>query len=253
MDLGRRDSTPGGCFKTNRMKIAVCMMFRDEADIIGRCLKHWRSLGATHFYLCDNGSTDGSANIAHEYAAHMRFDNRTNFPQAEITNALIQAAHADGCDWIFPADADEFLILPIQYKTIVKWLSSYPSTGPAYGNLQWLNIIQDGSELYQYWHEPHRKVFGRLDPAWRVSIGNHLIYDGGRATLGSQGAYYAHYHIRGYEHFKMKTIRYMEAFNEMNMGHYYRDWYAAWKREGESFIKARYEEIIESAKQNSHI
>jgi glycosyltransferase involved in cell wall biosynthesis len=129
VDLGRRDSTPGGCFKTNRMKIAVCMMFRDEADILGRCLKHWRSLGATHFYLCDNGSADGSAHIAHEYAAHMRFDNRTNFPQAEITNALIQAAHADGCDWIFPVDADEFIVLPDQFKTLPEWLSTFPSKG----------------------------------------------------------------------------------------------------------------------------
>jgi len=235
-----------------RMKIAVVMMFRNEADILGRCLQRWQDLGATHFYLCNNDSDDDSAYIANQYATYLHYDPRTNYPQAEITNGLIQLARTDGCEWIFPSDADEFLILPEKYKTLPEWLSSYPDNGPAYGELQWLNIAQDGENKYQNWHEPHRKVFGRFAPHWSVSIGNHLIYNGGNPTLGSQGAYYAHYIIRGYEHFRMKTIRYMEAFNEMNMGHHYRDWYKVWKQEGESFIQARYQEIINDAKQKHH-
>ena len=36
-------------------------MFRDEADILGRCLDHWATLGVDKFFLCDNGSKDNSA------------------------------------------------------------------------------------------------------------------------------------------------------------------------------------------------
>ena len=45
------------------MKPAVIMMFRDEADILGKCLDHWYNLGVLDFYLCDNGSIDESLKI----------------------------------------------------------------------------------------------------------------------------------------------------------------------------------------------
>jgi glycosyltransferase involved in cell wall biosynthesis len=231
------------------MKIAVCMMFRDEADILDRCLLHWAKLGTTNFYLCDNGSCDGSGSIAGIYANELTTDLRTNFPQAEIVNGLIKRAHRDKCDWIFPIDADEFIQLPSDFKKLTDWLSLYPGTAPAYGELQWLNVTEgNGGVTYKTWHEPHRKVFGRFDKTWKVSIGNHLINEA-RPTLDNKGAYYLHYHIRGYEHFRRKMINYMEAFVQLpGFGSPYGKDYYNWKQRGEEFIKEKFDAIIEQSK-----
>ena len=48
------------------MKPAAVMMFRDEADILGRCLDHWQTAGIDKFFLCDNGCKDASAASAEE-------------------------------------------------------------------------------------------------------------------------------------------------------------------------------------------
>lgn len=228
------------------------MMFRDEADILERCLNHWGQLGATNFYFCDNGSLDNSASIAIQYADHFITDLRNNFPQAEIVNELIQRAHRDKCDWIFPIDADEFIQLPPDFKTLPDWLSSYPGNAPAYGNLQWLNVTQGDEGIYKSWHDPHRKVFGRFDKRWKVSIGNHLIQNA-NPTLDNKGAYYLHYHIRGYEHFRRKTINYMEAFVQLpGLNHPYGKDFYSWKQRGEEFIREKYDDMVNLAKALHH-
>lgn len=234
------------------MKIAVCMMFRDEADILDKCLNHWATLGATNFYLCDNGSLDGSGSIARIYDNHLQTDSRTNFPQAEIVNGLIQRAHRDKCSWIFPIDADEFIYTPDEFDGLPDWLSSYPGNAPAYGELQWLNVTQGEGVTYLNWHDPHRKVFGRFDKHWKVSIGNHLIQNA-NPTLDNKGAHYVHYHVRGYEHFRRKMINYMEAFVQLpGLNHHYGKDYYNWKQRGEDFIKEKFDEIINNTKTLSH-
>ncbi|MBK9462229.1 MAG: glycosyltransferase family 2 protein [Sphingobacteriales bacterium] len=103
------------------MKPAVLMMFRDEADILGKCLEHWYALGVRDFYLCDNGSVDDSVEIAEDFRSNRQTwrhvfgissDTATDWPGRRVINDLKNRALSGGCDWIFPADADEFLVLP---------------------------------------------------------------------------------------------------------------------------------------------
>lgn len=236
------------------MKPAVIMMFRDESDILEKCLKHWYNLGIRSFYLCDNASKDGSFYIAETamksfpdleywYLCH---DSATNWPGREVTNRLIQKAHEFDCDWIFPADADEFLQLPEGFNTVQDWLSSYavPENVFQYGELPYLNILPDGRTG---WQQPHRKVFGKFHFGWKVSMGNHVIENSDGPELHSLTAHYRHYSLRTYEQFRQKMVNYMTAFNQTKFtDHPHSQDFHRWKQQGEQFFVERWEALTKA-------
>lgn len=101
---------------------ALLMLVKDEADCLGRNLRHHYRLGFRRFFILDNNSTDGTDQVI----AHFRKD----APQADIfyaqdyqkayyQAAKMQALHqfaetylrhdANPPDWIFFVDADEFI------------------------------------------------------------------------------------------------------------------------------------------------
>lgn len=229
------------------MKPAVLMMFRDEADILGPCLQHWHEIGVQNFYLCDNGSKDGSLNIAIDFCESIGYegviisDDSTNWPGRKIINSLKDHALKRGCDWLFPADADEFLQLPDGCQDIYEWLGGYPAVY-ACGELWYLNVLPDGRE---FWQQPHRKAFGRLKSEWMISMGNHII-EGVPPIVSDVGAHYRHYSIRSPEQFRKKMVNWMTAFSQMPYHDHphYQNW-LNWKREGDAFIERLYKELTE--------
>lgn len=230
------------------MKPAVLMMFRDEADILEKCLSHWHSIGVRDFYLCDNGSTDDTLKIAIDFCESIGYegailsDDSTDWPGRKIINRLKEHALKRGCDWLFPADADEFLQLPPGFDTVQDWLNEYPETY-GWGELPYLNVLPDGRK---YWQEPQRKVFGRLKADWMVSMGNHLI-EGVRPIMEPMGAHYLHYSIRSPEQFHKKMVNWMTAFSQMPFPDHphYQNW-LKWKMEGDSFIERLYKDLTEN-------
>lgn len=231
------------------MKPAVLMMFRDEADILGKCLKHWYNLGVRDFYLCDNNSVDDSWTIA-EYLnfihpdadVYLTFDTATDWPGRRAINELKNRALADGCDWIFPADADEFLVLPGNFQTIQGWLSGhevFSNTKWLCGELRYLNVLPDGREE---WQEPQRKVFGVFDPHWMISMGNHMIE--GVAPNIATHAHYRHYSLRTYPQFKRKMENYMVAFSKNGFpDHHHAESFRRWQVEGEPYLQKLWTEL----------
>jgi hypothetical protein len=216
------------------MKIAVLMMFRDDADIIGESLEHWQRLGVDRFFLCNNLSADGSADIARKYCADIMTDDRTSFPQQQIVNQLKDRAIATGHNWIFPADADEFLVLPQGCNTLRDWLYQYPQQGHAVGEMPYLNIMPNGR---CDWQRPQKKVFGKIHPSWSIVIGNHFVI-GQKPTLDPMGAYYNHFPVRSYEQFKHKMEVFFTAFAQLP----YRDnrhaiGHKIWQQQGERYIQ----------------
>lgn len=245
------------------MKPAVIMMFRDEADILGKCLEHWYALGVRDFYLCDNGSVDRSANIVLDFYAKYIKDKKgvmqmrlllndepaTDWPGRRVINDLKNRALKDGCDWIFPADADEFLMLPEGY-TIGSFLeeivSTYKDDLPGWLELPYRNILPDGREE---WQEPQRKCFGSLTPEMTISMGNHLIegiepmsdleYDPNLWDV-----FYRHYSLRSYPQFKRKMENYMTAFSQNGFSdHHHAESFRRWQVEGETYLQNLWTEL----------
>ena len=92
-------------------RLSVCMIVRDEAAVLARCLD---SLAGLYDELCivDTGSTDATVAIAEGYGAKLRSLDSCNGPDGKIDdfaaarNAAWQLA---GGDWVLQIDADEVL------------------------------------------------------------------------------------------------------------------------------------------------
>jgi len=225
------------------MKIAVVMMVRDEADIIVKCLQHWRELGVRDFYVCDNGSIDNTPLALLAFREWSRcnvklsIDMRTDWPGREVINRLKDTAIADGCDFIFPADADEFLQID-GYKSVYDMASELAASG--WGELPYLNILPDGSSQ---WQRPHKKAFGYILKGQTISMGNHIV-EGVAPTLTDHFCYYKHYSLRIYAQFKRKMENYMTAFAQTSFDdHHHSQDFKQWKIEGEAFLKRKWAKL----------
>lgn len=225
------------------MKPAVVMMARDEADIIVRCLNHWKKLGVNDFYICDNGSVDNTqlALIAfREWAkcnVRLSHESATDWPGRRVINALKDQAVDDGCDWIFPADADEFLDIP--FVSVEEWIKSL-ECDKGWGELPYLNILPNGKKN---WQRPQKKAFGVIDKSMTISMGNHLI-EGVPPTINVLGGHYQHYSIRTYEQFKRKMENYMVAFSQTSFtDHHHSVSHKLWQEQGEDYIKQLWSDL----------
>lgn len=227
--------------------IAVLMMFKDEEDIIGQCISHWRHLGVDQFYLCDNGSTDRSVEIIKAQPRqincslfHCEYE---NFPQREMVNKLKAMAIQDGHQWLFPIDADEFLNLNDEFEDIDHWLLDHPysNKGYTYGQYRYKNIMPNG---VSWWEPEHKKVFGRLNPDWNISIGGHEI-EGVTPFLPDFGVYLDHYQYRSYEQFKRKKMTFFKAFEKAGyLDHKFVKEYRLYQKHGEAYLEQMWDNLL---------
>lgn len=234
------------------MRPAVLMMYRDEADILQHSLAHWYALGVRDFYLCDNLSEDKSEvacidfKLEHELAMVIHYrDQRPDWPGRERINQMKEQAIAEGCDWIFPADADEFLQMGDRYYCIQDFCAALQSLADSeYCSFEvpYLNIFPNGKTE---WQRPQRKVFGKLRPDWIISMGNHLIENADSIELHHTQCYYRHYPIRSYQQFRRKMINWWTAFhNGPHQTHEHAKHWHKWQEQGETYIENLYNELL---------
>ena len=230
--------------------IAVLMMFKDEEDIIGKCIDHWAKLGVDAFYLCNNGSTDNSAfevldaqlrNCAQFTITHTI---KEDFPQREMINKLKEMAIKDGHQWLFPIDADEFLTLnEVPAENITQWITKRQYDGSVYhcGQYRYKNIMPNG---VSWWEPEHKKVYGCLHPDWNISIGNHEI-EGVTASLHDNGAYLNHFQYRSYDQFKRKKLTFFKAFEKAGyMDHKFVKEYRLYQKHGEAYLEQMWDYLL---------
>lgn len=97
------------------MRIAMTLIVRDEADVIEQNLRFHRALGVDAFFVLDNGSADGTADILRRWSeagiAHITTDAEATTDeifrrwQTRLTGQAIDAIDPD---WLIHNDADEF-------------------------------------------------------------------------------------------------------------------------------------------------
>lgn len=98
---GRRWQDPVG-MTPGSPSLSVCMIAKDEEDVIGECLESVKSI-ATEIIVVDTGSTDKTVEIARSFGSQViRSPWTKNFSQSR--NLSIRAATSD---WILVIDADE--------------------------------------------------------------------------------------------------------------------------------------------------
>lgn len=140
--------------KKGKGKIALCMMFQDEAPFLQEWISYHKALGIDYFYLYDNSSSDnfleivlpyvqrGEAELYHffEKSGHVVEHNQL---QIKAYNHALKKAR-NHFTWIAPIDADEFICIPggEGIKKFLRYNSS--ASGIA---LNWLMYGSSGVEI----------------------------------------------------------------------------------------------------------
>ncbi len=230
--------------------IAVLMMYRNEEDIIGQCIDHWAKLGVDAFYLCNNNSTDKSIEIVAHCTTKLNLEatfihrKDDDFPQRKVINELKSMAIQDGHQWIFPIDADEFLNLNGEFKDIQHWLEHWEVgiKGYTYGQYRYKNIMPNG---VSWWEPEHKKVFGRLNPDWNISIGNHEIEQDADYRYFGFGVHLNHYQYRSYDQFKRKKLTFFKAFEKAGyLDHKFVKEYRLYQKHGEAYLEQMWDYLL---------
>ncbi len=98
------------------MKIAAAMTVRNEMHVLPINVAYHRSLGIDEFWICDNGSEDGTTDVLRALSEGRPWIKWLREPgpfrMSEIVTDLARQATKNGADWIIAIDADEFWSTP---------------------------------------------------------------------------------------------------------------------------------------------
>ena len=197
-----------------RYELGLISFFRNEAHILREWIEHHLRFGVEHFYLCNNGSTDSSAEILKDYQRYVSvFDVPGTKYRDGIATAYARARQE--CAWVANNDMDEFLYsqnhdtIPAFLATIdktvgvvsVSWKKFLPN-----GNLNQPKSVIDRCTLRvvrdSYSGKPYKSIFNTK----LVSrIGNHQApkdtnYKTVRINIEHQVLQINHYRYQSYEY-----------------------------------------------------
>ncbi|MCD6304326.1 MAG: glycosyltransferase family 2 protein [Planctomycetes bacterium] len=127
------------------MMVSIVIPAYNEERYLGRCLaalaRQTCPAGLFEVIVVDNGSTDGTAEIAHRYGARVVFEPRKGVARAR--QAGFSAARGEV---IASTDADT-VVPPFWVARIVTHFRADPALGAIYGPVHW----PDGRPIEQFW------------------------------------------------------------------------------------------------------
>lgn len=165
-------------------------MIRNEIDIVDACICQSRNLFDSHSFV-DMQSVDGSrealARAAEETPSISVLDFRTDAKyQSEISTTLVREHVAQGADWVFLIDADEFL--RVNSRAELEFALLDFEADVMY--LPWINLIP--SRFGTYEHFPFDQDFrwtGRVSSFRKVALSVRFVLTNPRfhITMGNHG------------------------------------------------------------------
>lgn len=276
------------CFDVVIPELASCalmLLIKDESDIISQNLEHHYHLGFRYFFVMDNSSTDGTADLIAVFRAKHSdalvicvYDPVVAFYQQEKMNALQIFAQNylvhDKPDWIFFVDADEFITCCSARAEEAKAAFQAILTDSK-RKLMIFHWVQCASDL------PIESINGGYEPQavfsnrWRelspavpkiafrgnngimTTQGNHTTsaypFSTDQAIVMSEvGFYILHYPMRSIRQLRQKIVncgRSYEAYSgPNNFGDHWKTYYQWFQEHGESVLLRLLLEHIKSCK-----
>lgn len=233
------------------MKIAICLLIKDESEYLEEWLTHHRNLGFNHFFIYDNHSkVPVSETLKNETDVNVQlWDDRDCQTQVGAYNDCCRAN--TGYDFILFIDTDEFLMIDSRFVSIqqmVEYLQYnhgiFFSLGiywRIYGKrIPYFKTRQPVTAYTQYMSYTHIKTLADpkvvrqfVNPHY-ASVTGKYISESGRKILGPYSTFYSteliwikHVFTRSMSEFKQKIIRGCgdKVKREYNLSHfcYYND------------------------------
>ena len=279
----RKDRVP--LAQDDPRRVAMIAMVKDEEDIIYQNLLWHFAIGIRQFVILDNLSTDGTraeidrfARLCEPMGARLLVldDREVGYYQSrKMTAAANLAQNYFGAEWVFPLDADEFLMVektPLldtlaNAERVLQRTMSIPRNSPLF--LAAINILTrnhvcstiddpDEPDIFRRMTRCERKNKSGAKTAilWNgdlvIGQGNHNASIA-RAQLpsvaGAQlGLHIRHFPVRSFEHFVRKSENggkaYESAPDLATIGSHWRKWYAILLKEGKEGLRGIYEETF---------
>lgn len=212
----------------------ICV--RNEAVHIERCIRHFLESGCD-VYLIDNDSTDGTLDLARQFLGHGVIDIQrlpwtgifSLTKQLDAKRAIIEASRHD---WVVHADADEWLVSPIEGQTLAEALSAADAEGYNVVNFhECVFVPLPGTDHYHdhyaetmrdyYFFQP---FYPRLNRAWRRRAGINNLSTGGHVANGAQlnlsphDLILRHYIVLSQDHANVKYLNRAFAAEDLASG-----------------------------------
>ena len=111
-------------------ELAICAIFREEAPFLDEWLSFHQAVGATHFFLYNNGSTDHFRQVLQPWCERgvvTLMDWPGTAQQLSVYAHCIRAARGT-CQWVAFIDVDEFLFSPttVDIRSILRQYRDLP-------------------------------------------------------------------------------------------------------------------------------
>jgi tetratricopeptide (TPR) repeat protein len=152
-----------------RASLSVCLIIRNEAEVLSRCLASVAPL-ADEIIVVDTGSSDSSRDIAHQFGARL-IDWPWQDDFAAARNVSLAAATQD---WILVIDADEYL--PPDSQTILEAFLWHPFPGLPRCQVRIDNRSEEPDKDYSHYLT---RLFPRhADLRYHYPIHERLAYHG---------------------------------------------------------------------------
>lgn len=125
------------CYDESAMAydLAVCTIFQHEAPWLKEWLEYHKLMGAQHFYLYNNGSSDGYLEVLEPYIKSGEVE-LIQFPVTTFPPATQNYAYQDGivrargkARWLAIIDTDEFIVPMAPYANLLELLAEYENYG----------------------------------------------------------------------------------------------------------------------------
>lgn len=128
-------------------KIAICAIFKDEARDLLEWLAYHRMMGVDHFFLYDNGSSDGGSDLIRRcsFARNVTLTRWHDRPGQLSAYNHFRVHYSRNFDWVGFIDIDEFIV-PLAGDSIRDILERTVYQPFAQIMLQWLVFGPSGHD-----------------------------------------------------------------------------------------------------------
>ncbi len=252
--------------------LALIMLFKDEADIIEQNLLWHYYLGFRRFILMNNGSSDASEDKIKSFQRQKAdielyliddpieayFQDKKTTAMAKMAEALWQVK------WIFPVDADEFLVVQHSMQASLDKLEKQKQ------NAVLIPLIDFAAQKTPSSVEPlpfyqrlccydpqltkhQSKIAFRPLGDYRLSMGNHKLFGNKRLKMANGldfGLMYRHFPVRSMAQLKKKVINGGKAYQNTHysraIGEQWKQAYQQYLQQGDKAIEQQYRAFVEN-------